>query len=54
MEFNGFEEGKAQEFFNHTLHDVGWENGQSLSLSHLNEKGVSSLNKHVLNKEDSE
>ena len=54
LEMKGFTEDESQEFLSNILHDVDWQKGQSLSLSHLTEKGVKDLKKHILNEEDSE
>ena len=51
IEINGFSEEEAQEFFNNILKDVKWGNKQSMGISHLTNKGVSDLKKHVFKKD---
>lgn len=47
FEMNCFTEEEAQELFNQAFGNVDWKTGQSMDISHLTDKGVADLKKHV-------
>ena len=54
VELNGFEEDESQELFNQAFGNVEWEKRQSMGISHLTEKGVADLKKHVFKQEETQ
>ena len=54
LELFGFDDDgeHVQEFFNEILANYKWGKGQYVKISNLNEKGILSVDKHVLNKEE--
>lgn len=48
---NGFTEEEAKEFFNHAFAKVEWEKEHTMVISHLSDKGVADLKKHVFKQE---
>ncbi|WP_373750063.1 hypothetical protein [Jeotgalibaca porci] len=54
FEMNGFAEEEAQEFFNQAFAEVEWGEEHSMGISHLTDKGVADLKKHVFKQEVTE
>ena len=54
VELNGFEEDESQELFNQAFGNVDWKTGQSMAISHLTDKGVADLKKHVFKQEETQ
>ena len=53
IELFGFDDGEhVQEFFDEILVNYKWGKGQYVKISNLNEKGILSVDKHVLNKKE--
>ena len=53
IELLGFDdEEHVQEFFNEILANYKWGKGQYVKISNLNEKGIRSVDEHVLNKKE--
>ena len=54
MEMNGFTEEESQRLFNEVFSKVEWSEKQNMVISHLTDKGIADLKKHVLKQEVTE
>ena len=54
MELNGCSEEEAMELINHAFANMEWEKRQSMGISHLTERGVADLKKHVFRQGEAE
>ena len=54
FEMNGFTEEEAQVLFNKVFAEVEWKQEQGMGISHLTDKGVADLKKHVFKQEVTE
>ncbi|QIK50605.1 hypothetical protein G7058_00125 [Jeotgalibaca porci] len=54
FEMNGFTEEEAQRLFDKVFSKVEWAEEHSMGISHLTERGVADLKKHVFRQGESE
>lgn len=54
FEMNGFTEEESQELFNQAFALVEWKEGQGMGISHLTDKGIANLKKHVFKQDVTE
>lgn len=54
IQMSGFTEEESRDFLNESFEQMKFTRSQGMVISHLTEKGVNDLNKHVFNKEVTE